>query len=67
MNPSEILVLALLAAGVALAIRRNLRKGIPCESRGACCGNCAGCKAHGGCPARALAHPATRRTPQNKP
>ena len=62
MNPAEIVILVLLAAGVAAAIRRNLRKGIPCESRGACCGSCAGCKAHGHCPVRALA----RNNPEDK-
>ena len=36
MNVSEILVLLLLAVGVVAAIRRNLRKGMPCECGGGC-------------------------------
>ena len=34
MNAVDIIVLLLLAAAVALVIRRNLRKGVPCEGGG---------------------------------
>ncbi len=44
MNAIDILVLLLLAVAVALVIRRNLRKGVPCEGGGSCCGACAACR-----------------------
>ena len=44
MNPSEIIVLLLLAVGVAAAVRRIRRKGMPCECGGSCGGSC-----HGAC------------------
>ena len=51
MNAIDIVVLLLLAAAVALVIRRNLRKGVPCEGGRACCGACASCRRgrRGGC------------------
>ena len=44
MNAIDIVVLLLLAVAVALVIRRNLRKGVPCEGGGSCCGACAACR-----------------------
>lgn len=47
MNPSDIIVLLLLAAAVAAVVRRNLKKGVPCEgggSCGSCHGACASCR-----------------------
>ena len=64
MNAIDIVVLLLLAAAVALVIRRNLRKGVPCEGGGACHGACASCRRgrRGGCHvARAAALLASRR------
>lgn len=55
MNPSDIIVLLLLAAAIVAVIRRNLKKGVPCESGGACGGRCAGCRRAGRCAAAALA------------
>ena len=48
MNAVDIVVLLVLAAAVALVIRRNLRKGVPCEGGGSChgaCGECSACRA----------------------
>ena len=42
MNAASWLVLAAVGVLAALAVRRNLKKGIPCES-GGCCGRCAAC------------------------
>lgn len=44
MNAADILVLLLLAAAVAAVVRRNLKKGVPCEGGGSCGGAC-----HGAC------------------
>lgn len=44
MNPSDIIVLLLLAAAVAAVVRRNLKKGVPCEGGGSCHGACASCR-----------------------
>jgi hypothetical protein len=44
MNAVDIVVLLVLAAAVALVIRRNLRKGVPCEGGGSCHGACAACR-----------------------
>ena len=44
MNPSEIIVLVLLAVAIVAVIRRNRRKGVPCECGGSCGGSC-----HGAC------------------
>ena len=44
MNPSDIIVLLLLAAAVAVVVRRNLKKGVPCEGGGSCHGACASCR-----------------------
>ena len=44
MNPSEIIVLLLLAVAIVAVIRRNRRKGVPCECGGSCGGSC-----HGAC------------------
>ena len=64
MNAIDILVLLLLAAAVVLVIRRNLRKGVPCEGGGSCQGVCAVCRRgrSGRCPvARAADILASRR------
>ena len=59
MTASDWIVLLLVAAGVAAAVRRNLRKGIPCES-GGCSGACGACRRRGagGCPGRKMAEKA---------
>ena len=44
MNAVDIVVLLVLAGAVALVIRRNLRKGVPCEGGGSCHGACAACR-----------------------
>ncbi len=44
MTAVDWIVLLLLAVAVALVIRRNLRKGVPCEGGGSCCGACAACR-----------------------
>ena len=53
MNAVDIIALLILAATVALVIRRNLRKGVPCEGGGSCHGACAACRKgrSGRCPA----------------
>ena len=60
MNAVDIVVLLVLAGAVALVIRRNLRKGVPCEGGVECSacracakGGCAFCPGHrdGSCPA----------------
>ncbi len=64
MTPADIVVLLLLAAAVALVIRRNLRKGVPCEGGGSCHGACAACRRgrSGRCPvARAAGILASQR------
>ena len=64
MNAIDILVLLLLAVAVLLVIRRNLRKGVPCEGGSSCCGACAACRRGraGRCPvARAADILASRR------
>ena len=44
MNAADIIVLLLLAAAVAAVVRRNLKKGVPCEGGGSCHGACASCR-----------------------
>lgn len=41
MNAASWLVLAAVGALAVLAVRRNVKKGAPCE--GGCCGRCAAC------------------------
>ncbi len=64
MNAADWIVLLVLAAAVALVIRRNLRKGVPCEGGGSCHGACAACRRgrKGRCPvARAASILASQR------
>ncbi|MBQ7251340.1 MAG: hypothetical protein IJS32_01920 [Kiritimatiellae bacterium] len=55
MNAVSWLVLAAVVALAVLAVRRNVRKGVPCEGGCSCNGRCAGC------PRRCAAHAAQRR------
>lgn len=70
MTVVDIVVLLVLAAAVAAVIRRNLRKGVPCEGGGSCHGACALCRRgrKGGCHvARAAGILASRReTPRTE-
>lgn len=52
MTAVDWIVLAVVLALAALVIRRNLRKGVPCEGGGSCCGACAACRRgrNGRCP-----------------
>ena len=64
MTTVDWIVLLLLATAVVLVIRRNLRKGVPCEGGGSCQGVCAACRRGraGRCPvARAADILASRR------
>lgn len=60
MNAASLLILAAVVALAVLAVRRNVKKGAPCE--GGCCGRCAACPHR--CAARAAGIPA--KTPQTR-